>query len=156
MTTSSGLPLLNSDAPDEPGTGTGIYYQGRTPFDARHAPPDRCESLQRAVAWTEDQVVDAAKRGIATAALDARGVMEVCGAYLALQTELEGCRLALDEERNAHQGTILDLEAAQDDHRGEGLALRSTGALVPLPPRRQGWRLSEALSRAWRWMRRTS
>ncbi len=118
------LPQLTGDVPDAPMVETQAYRFPAAGPDAPEA--DRCSDdqlLQLAVDAVES-------RGDLLALISSpQHVRRLCELLCRIEPvarrtreidqELRVCRLALDEERNAHQVTILDREFVKDLHEAE-------------------------------------
>jgi hypothetical protein len=131
MTSDNAIPITTT------GDVTRLYFDGGSVFGAPHARPsitwDDEQLLDAAhvgaagrdlhpdlVAALCARYVDMAQAeleiptAVARVRTAERQLAAAQGVAAGLQRELEGCRIALDEERNAHQGTMFARELAED------------------------------------------
>ncbi len=129
MTSNNAIPVA-TDSLDPARSATHLYFRDGTAFGHPHA---RSSTVGRT--WDDDQLLEAAHAGADGRDLHPDVLAALCRRYIdmvqdeaaraptpsvaELQLELTGCRLALDEERNAHMGTMFAREHADDLYQAE-------------------------------------
>lgn len=153
----SGLPLLILDVPGAPKVETQQYHFPPARADAPPARECTLDDLVQIAADASESMTD-----LRTLLCSPEHVRRVCQLLVELaqagtarvarlQRDLELCRLALDEEREAHYAATQDLEAVQDSHVTEVVERACDEALQAWRTRRRAPRRIVALHRPY-WM----
>lgn len=116
-----------TDIPSTPHNVTRLYFHDGSAFGSRHARPTTVVITGRT--WNHEQLIDAARIGASGGTLHPDVLAALCARYIELaaaqgataelRRELDSCQVALDLERQAHQGTMFAREQAEDLHVAE-------------------------------------